>query len=226
MSEIVLECDNVVKIFRKDGAEVPVLRGINLEIKHGEAVAILGASGTGKSTLLHVLGTLEPPTSGQVLYHGENVHNYSANKLAEFRNRELGFVFQFHYLLQEFTALENVLMPALIAGESKEKFIERAIMLLKAVGLEHRMQHRPGELSGGEQQRVAIARAMIMSPKILLADEPTGNLDSANAQNIKSLLLEMNANHGVTLALVTHDRDLASTFARQIIMRDGQIALH
>jgi lipoprotein-releasing system ATP-binding protein len=223
MSEIVLECKDMVKDFHKEGARIEVLRGVNLQIHKGEVVAILGTSGVGKSTLLHVMGTLEPPTSGKVLFHGEDVLQYSANKLAQFRNRELGFVFQFHYLLQEFTALENVLMPALIAGEDKNKFTERAAELLKSVGLGHRVDHRPGELSGGEQQRVAMARAMVMSPKIILADEPTGNLDSGNAAMVKDLLLEMNRNHGVTIALVTHDRDLAAQFGRQITMRDGKI---
>ncbi len=223
MSDVLLKCIDITKSFRKDGALVEVLRGVSLEINSGEAVAILGTSGVGKSTLLHLLGTLEPPTSGQILYNGEDVLKYSPKKLAGFRNRSLGFVFQFHYLLQEFTALENVLMPALIAGEDREKFVERSMELLKIVGLGHRMSHRPGELSGGEQQRVAIARAMIMSPKILLADEPTGNLDSANASLIRDLLKDLNVAHGVTVALVTHDHELANTFARQIVMRDGKI---
>jgi len=224
MSEILLECRRVEKFFQKDGARIEVLRDINFAIQTQESVAILGRSGVGKSTLLHVMGTLEPPSLGKVFYHGEDVSTYSPEKLASFRNRELGFVFQFHYLLQEFTALENVLMPALIAGERKDKFLDKAALLLHEVGLSHRLSHRPGELSGGEQQRVALARAMIMSPKVLLADEPTGNLDSANASMVRDLLLEMNRSKGVTLVLVTHDEKVAQSFSRQIEMRDGKIA--
>ncbi len=223
MSNALLECRNVEKWFEKDGARVEVLRGINFIIQEGESVAILGRSGVGKSTMLHVMGTLEPPSSGHVLYHGEDLSRAPVEKLANFRNRELGFVFQFHYLLQEFTALENVLMSALIAGERKDKFLDRAALLLRDVGLEHRVNHRPAELSGGEQQRVALARAMIMSPKILLADEPTGNLDTANAGMVRDLLLEMNRNRGVTVVLVTHDEKVALSFSRQIEMRDGKI---
>ncbi len=223
MSSALLACKNVEKWFEKDGSRVEVLRDINFEIEAGEGVAIIGRSGVGKSTLLHVMGTLEPPTRGHVLFHGEDLSGAPAEKLANFRNRELGFVFQFHYLLQEFTALENVLMPALIAGERKDKFLDRAALLLQDVGLAHRLNHRPGELSGGEQQRVAIARAMIMSPKILLADEPTGNLDSGNANMVRDLLLELNRSKGVTVALVTHDEKIAASFSRQIEMRDGKI---
>jgi len=223
MSEIVLECRGVKKSFQKDGQKIEVLRGVNLQIRAGEAVAILGSSGVGKSTLLHVLGTLENPSSGQVLFSGENSQDYSTTKLANFRNRSLGFVFQFHYLLQEFSALENVLMPALIAGENRAVYAARAEELLREVGLGHRLGHRPGELSGGEQQRVAVARALIMQPKILLADEPTGNLDSVNAMQIRDLILSLNKRMGVTIAMVTHDRELAASFSRQIEMRDGEI---
>ncbi len=220
---LLLRCEGVTKTYTKDGAAVEVLRGVDLSVTEGETLAILGTSGAGKSTLLHVLGTLEPPTNGQILYYGQNVTKFSAEKVSRFRNREIGFVFQFHYLLQEFTALENVLMPALIAGEDREKYEERARSLLTDVGLGHRLTHRPTELSGGEQQRVALARALVMHPRLLLADEPTGNLDSGNAQKVKELFLELSKTRGVTIALVTHDEDIAKGFGRHLLMRDGKI---
>lgn len=223
MSNILLECKNVKKSYHKDGSTVEVLRGVDLVVREGETVAILGSSGAGKSTLLHVLGTLEPPTDGEILYHGKNVANFSSDKVARFRNREIGFIFQFHYLLQEFTALENVLMPALIAGEDRAKFTDRAKHLLEEVGLGHRLTHRPAELSGGEQQRVALARALVMHPRLLLADEPTGNLDSVNAQKVKELFLRLSESRGVTIALVTHDEEIAKDFSRHLVMRDGKI---
>jgi lipoprotein-releasing system ATP-binding protein len=173
--------------------------------------------------LLHVLGTLEPISSGSVTFLGKEITRYSQTELARFRNLHLGFIFQFHYLLQEFTALENVLMPALVAGEPREKFEPLALELLEEVGLSHRAGHRPGELSGGEQQRVAVARAMVMNPKLILADEPTGNLDSENAEKVKELLLGLNESRGVTLVFVTHDLLIAQEFPRRIIMRDGKI---
>jgi lipoprotein-releasing system ATP-binding protein len=218
-----LECRGIEKIFTKEGAKVQVLNGVDIGIKEGEMLAILGHSGAGKSTLLHLLGTLEPPTKGEVLYLGENVHKFSSAKLAQFRNRELGFVFQFHYLLQEFTALENVLMPALIAGENRAKYEEKAKKILEDVGLGHRLEHRPPELSGGEQQRVALARAMVMNPKILLADEPTGNLDSNNAEIVRKLFFDLNRTRGVTVVLVTHDEEMTAGFTRKVFMKDGKI---
>ncbi len=220
---VLLECRGIEKKFAKGNAVVNVLNGVDVNIKEGEMLAILGHSGAGKSTLLHVLGTLEPPTKGEVLYLGENVHKFSSGKLAQFRNRELGFVFQFHYLLQEFTALENVLMPALIAGENRGKYEEKAKKILSDVGLSHRLQHRPPELSGGEQQRVALARAMVMNPKILLADEPTGNLDSANAEIVRKLFFDLNRDRGVTVVLVTHDEEMTAGFHRKLFMKDGKI---
>jgi lipoprotein-releasing system ATP-binding protein len=223
MSELLLRCEKVSKTYHKDGAAVEVLRGVDLSLAEGETVAILGASGAGKSTLMHVLGALEPPSTGKIYYGGQDILQFSAEKTAKFRNREIGFVFQFHYLLQEFTALENVLMPALIAGEDRAKYEDRAAELLREVGLAHRLSHRPAELSGGEQQRVALARAMVMMPRLLLADEPTGNLDSSNAQMVKDLFLRLNESRGVTIALVTHDEEMAKDFARQVVMRDGQI---
>lgn len=223
MNEVILECKDVAKSFQKDGQRTNVLRGINLSLHAGDMISIVGSSGVGKSTLLHVMGTLEPITSGHIYFQGKDITRYSQAELARFRNRELGFIFQFHYLLQEFTALENVLMPALVAGERREKYEDMAKELLEEVGLGHRITHRPGELSGGEQQRVAVARALIMNPKIILADEPTGNLDSENAEKVKDILLGLNESRGVTLVLVTHDQSIADEFPRQILMRDGRI---
>jgi lipoprotein-releasing system ATP-binding protein len=221
--EILLQAEGLTKSYQKDGNSVHVLQGVDLTIQEGETVAILGSSGAGKSTLLHVLGTLEPPTQGRIHYFGQDVNQFPAEKLSRFRNREIGFIFQFHYLLQEFTALENVLMPALIAGEDRQKYEDRAAVLLKEVGLGHRLTHRPAELSGGEQQRVALARALVMHPRLLLADEPTGNLDSSNAQMVKDLFLQLSESRGVTIALVTHDEEIAKNFSRQLVMRDGKI---
>ncbi|MGE3260567.1 MAG: ABC transporter ATP-binding protein [Bacteriovoracia bacterium] len=223
MSEVLLRCEGLRKTYHRDGNPVEVLRGVDLAIDEGETIAILGASGAGKSTLMHVLGALEPPTDGKILYGGQDIRAFSAEKTARFRNREIGFIFQFHYLLQEFTALENVLMPALIAGEDRKKYEQRAQELLVEVGLGHRLTHRPAELSGGEQQRVALARAMVMYPRLLLADEPTGNLDSANAQMVKELFVKLNESRGVTIVLVTHDEVMAKNFSRQVVMRDGLI---
>jgi lipoprotein-releasing system ATP-binding protein len=223
MNELLLRSEGVRKTYTKDGAPVEVLRGVDLDVREGETLAILGSSGAGKSTLLHVLGTLEAPTAGKILYFGQDVHAFSQEKVARFRNREIGFVFQFHYLLQEFSALENVLMPALIAGENREKYTQRAKQLLEEVGLGHRLTHRPAELSGGEQQRVALARALVMNPRLLLADEPTGNLDSANARKVKDLFLQLSESRGVTIALVTHDEEIAKDFSRHLMMRDGVI---
>lgn len=218
-----LRTEGLRKTYHKDGAAVEVLRGVDFELREGETVAILGSSGAGKSTLLHVLGALEPPSAGKIFYGGQDIGTFSSEKTARFRNREIGFVFQFHYLLQEFTALENVLMPALIAEEDRAKYEPRAVELLKEVGLGHRLTHRPAELSGGEQQRVALARALVMMPRLLLADEPTGNLDSANAEKVKQLFLQLSASRGVTIVLVTHDEEIAKDFSRQVVMRDGVI---
>ena len=215
----------VTKTFFKGSQPVPVLRGVDLTIHSGEMIAIMGASGVGKSTLLHIIGTLEPPTNGTVLFEGanRNLFDYSEKDLARFRNRSLGFVFQFHYLLPEFTALENVAMPALIAGHDRPTAEKHAIELLKFVGLEHRLNHRPSELSGGEQQRVAVARAVILQPRLLLADELTGNLDSSNSDTVMGLLTEMNREMGVSILLVTHDQKIASKMQRVLVMRDGQL---
>jgi lipoprotein-releasing system ATP-binding protein len=218
-----LRAEEIRKSFFKGKKEIPVVQGVNLTIQPGEMVAITGASGVGKSTLLHILGTLEPPSSGRVLFgqKQQDVFRYSEKSLSLFRNKALGFVFQFHYLLPEFTALENVMMPALIAGHPRQVSENQARDLLEFVGLKHRLDHRPNELSGGEQQRVAIARAVILRPKLLLADELTGNLDSVNRSNVMDLLIRLNQATGVSILLVTHDLELAKKMHRVLVMKDG-----
>jgi lipoprotein-releasing system ATP-binding protein len=214
---------DVTKKFLHEGQEVVILRGINLTITQGEMLAVVGPSGAGKSTLLQILGTLDLPTTGSILFEGQDVTRYSASRLAEFRNHKLGFVFQFHHLLPEFTALENVMMPGLIRGVPPSALRKRASELLEEVGLAHRLTHRPGELSGGEQQRVALARALVMDPKLVLADEPTGNLDSKTSEGIHRLFSELNRQRGTTFLVVTHSRDLADRMGRRVSMRDGRI---
>jgi lipoprotein-releasing system ATP-binding protein len=209
------------KSFEHAGRTIEVLRGIDLTIQSGEMVAVVGASGVGKSTLLQVLGTLDLPTSGSVRFDGVEVTKMPPARLADFRNRTIGFVFQFHHLLPEFTAEENCAMPALIAGVSRSEAIARAARLLERVGLGQRLTHRPGELSGGEQQRVALARALIMEPKVLLADEPTGNLDTHTGEEIHRLVVELNRERGMTMLVVTHNTDLASRMPRRVRMIDG-----
>jgi lipoprotein-releasing system ATP-binding protein len=218
-----LRAQGLRKSFYKGGVEVPVIRGVDLAIGLGEMVAITGASGVGKSTLLHILGTLEPPSAGKVFFgqSGQDVFQYSERALSLFRNKALGFVFQFHYLLPEFSALENVMMPALIAGHPRASSEKQATELLNFVGLAHRLTHRPSELSGGEQQRVAIARAVILRPKLLLADELTGNLDSANRGHVMDLLVKLNQSTGVSILLVTHDQEIAKRMHRVLVMKDG-----
>ncbi|MEB2283981.1 MAG: ABC transporter ATP-binding protein [Polyangiaceae bacterium UTPRO1] len=203
---------------------VRVLSGLDLEIERGERVAIVGESGVGKSTLLHILGTLDRPTGGEVWFDGENLTSKSDRELALFRNREVGFIFQFHHLLPDFTAVENVMMPALIAGTATAVARARATALLTRVGLEERLEHRPGELSGGEQQRVAVARALVQEPRALLADEPTGNLDPVTGEGVQNLLLELNREHGSTLVVVTHSASLAGAMDRTLRLHAGRIA--
>ena len=215
--------DNLTKVFPHGEKDVHVLRGIDLVIEEGEMLTVVGQSGAGKSTLLHLLGTLDLPTSGSILYGGKDVTKYSSARLAEFRNRTIGFVFQFHHLLPEFTALENVMMPGLIRGMDKGKLRKDAQQLLGEVGLTHRVTHRPGELSGGEQQRVALARALVMQPRLVLADEPTGNLDSTTSDAIHKVFFELNESRGTTFLIVTHSRDLAERMPRVVTMRDGRI---
>jgi len=200
-----------------------VLRSVNLELCKGEMVSIIGPSGAGKSTLLHCLGTLDLPTSGEILFGSLDVVRLSPAELARFRNQSIGFVFQFHHLLPEFSALENAMMPALIARMPPKEAKERADVMLDAVGMTHRLSHRPGELSGGEQQRVAIARALVMRPKLLLADEPTGNLDTKTSHEVHELLFRLNQEYGLTMLIVTHNLELAQRMPRVIRMADGKI---
>lgn len=215
--------DKVKKSFVHEGREVPILKGIDLVIEEGEMLCIVGPSGAGKSTLLHMLGTLDLPTEGTIHFQGDNITAYSSTRLAEFRNQRIGFVFQFHHLLPEFTALENVTMPGRIRGQHLGEIEQRARTLLEEVGLRERLTHRPGELSGGEQQRVALARALIMSPKLVLADEPTGNLDTNTGSAMHELLFRLNAEHGTTFLVVTHSQDLANKMPRVVHMQDGRI---
>jgi len=218
-----IEIKNLSKTFLKDGLAIEVLKELNLRIDTGESLAVVGVSGSGKSTLIHILGTLDHPTSGAVLFDGIDVFTWPEPKLAAFRNRKIGFIFQFHNLLPEFTGLENTMMPALIRRMPKREAREKAETLLTEVGLGDRMTHKPGELSGGEQQRVAIARALILEPDILLADEPTGNLDTETGKKIEEILVALNRAKGITLIVVTHNQSLASRMSRQIGLRDGRI---
>lgn len=214
---------NLSKTFFKDGNKIEVLRGLDMEIAKGESLAILGVSGAGKSTLIHILGTLDHPTKGHLYINGLNVFDGEEKNMARFRNSMIGFIFQFNNLLPEFDAMENTMMPALISGMPRKQVAEKAGKLLAEVGLEHRLRHKPGELSGGEQQRVAIARALIMEPEILLADEPTGNLDTETGKKIEDILINLNATRKITLVVVTHNKLLAERMSRRIGLRDGRI---
>lgn len=202
---------------------IEVLRGVDLQIHEGDVVALLGKSGAGKSTLLHLLGTLDGPTSGEVIFEGEPLFEKDEAELAEFRNRTIGFVFQSHYLLPDFTALENAMMPLLVRRLERKEAEAEAAAILERVGLGHRLDHRPGELSGGEQQRVALARALATRPRILLADEPTGNLDPKTGKAIQELLLELNQEMGITALVVTHNEVLARDFPRRLHMEEGRV---
>jgi len=213
-----IQATNIVKRF----GDLEVLRGVNLTVKSGEIVSIVGASGAGKTTLLQILGTLDVPDSGEVSVDGESTSGLSRRELSAFRNAHMGFVFQFHRLLPEFNALENVLMPAWIAGAHQRESRERAALLLDDLGLGHRLDHNPSELSGGEQQRVAVARALMNQPSVLLADEPSGNLDSENAAKLHDLFFELRERHGQTIVLVTHNEQLAQRADRMLRMADGQ----
>ena len=215
---------DLCKSFHINNDTIDVLKGITLEIPSGEMLAIVGASGVGKSTLLHLLGALDRPTSGTVRFNGTQIFEQSNSQLAQFRNKNVGFVFQFHHLLPEFTAVENVRLPGLILGDSTEVATARASKILTDLGLGHRLSHRPGELSGGEQQRVAIARAMINDPAVVLADEPTGNLDTQTGQEAFQLLRDRNQKMGTTFILVTHNETLAAQADRILRMIDGQLA--
>lgn len=208
---------------QKSYGALQVLKGVNLEVGKGEVVAIVGASGAGKSTLLHILGTLDSPDQGTVLIDGKNVFTNGANDIARFRNKNIGFVFQFHNLLPEFSALENVMIPGLIAGTDDKEVKTRAAELLKLLGLESRMHHKPSEMSGGEQQRTAVARALINSPSLVFADEPSGNLDSKNASELHQLFFNLKKELGHTFVIVTHNQEFANMADRKLEMKDGVI---
>ena len=212
---------NLHKSYNHSGARIEILKGINFNIAIGETVAVVGASGIGKSTLLHVLGTLDRPDQGELIFCGEDVLKYNDEKLARFRNNSIGFVFQFHHLLPEFSTIENAMMPALINGWSNTNARESAESILVRVGLKDRLKHRVTKLSGGEQQRVALARALVMKPQILLADEPTGNLDQGNSAQVHDLLMELNKELRITLVVVTHNRELSGLMSRQVTIVDG-----
>ena len=218
-----LQVLGLTKNFEHGERVLPVLRGINLTLNAGEMLSVVGRSGAGKSTLLHILGTIDLPSSGRILFAGKDLGKMSNATLARFRNESIGFVFQFHHLLPDFTALENTAMPGLILRLSRQEAEKRASELLEQVGLGDRMSHRPGELSGGEQQRVALARALVMRPKLLLADEPTGNLDSKTSDAIHDLFFELNEQFGTTMLIVTHNNELAARLPRKLVMKDGVI---
>ncbi len=215
--------ENLFKSFGQGSKRVDVLKGITLAFWPGEAVAIYGSSGVGKSTFMHILGTLDRPTAGRIIYRGQDVFSMEERALAAFRNREVGFIFQLYYLLPEFNALENTMMPALIRGMQRRKAARKAEEILVEVGLGDRITHKPGELSGGEQQRVAVARSLILQPTFLLADEPTGNLDAKTGHAIHDLLMRLNTEKGVTLIVVTHNHEIASRMPRRIQMVDGKV---
>ena len=218
-----LSARDIDKSYSEGGREIVVLRQLTLELQTSERLAIVGESGVGKSTLLHILGTLDRPTSGRIIYSGKELPLDDEAAVSAFRNREIGFVFQFHYLLQDFSALENVMLPALIQGISPAQAREQAEDLLESVGLKERMSHRPGKLSGGEQQRVSVARSVILQPKLILADEPTGSLDFRIGQEVHELLFQLNEQRGVALIIATHNRDFAEKIGRQLELRDGQL---
>lgn len=211
------------KNIRKEFNHLQILKGVNLSIQQGEVVSIVGSSGAGKTTLLTILGTLDRPSAGEVIMNGENVSQLNDKKLAAFRNKNIGFVFQFHQLLPEFTALENVCIPAFIANLNKKEAEKKAMAILELLNLKERIHHKPSELSGGEQQRVAVARALINQPKVIFADEPSGNLDSVNAQELHQLFFKLRENFNQTFVIVTHNQELAKLADRTLVMKDGLI---
>ncbi|MFP6641188.1 MAG: ABC transporter ATP-binding protein [Myxococcota bacterium] len=216
-----IETRGLSKSFGEGETSIEVLRSVDLVLQEGDCVAVVGHSGVGKSTLLHILGTLDRPTSGQVYFRGEEVFGRSSDELARLRNRFLGFVFQFHHLLPEFSAIENVMMPGLLQQRGREEMHQLARTILSEVGLERRLDHTVGKLSGGERQRVAVARALVLEPAVVLADEPTGNLDPVTGGHVAELLLEMNRQHGTTLVVVTHSARMAEKLGRTLVLQDG-----
>lgn len=224
MQELLLQVKQVSKTYQDAGIETQVLDEVELDVYKGEQLAIIGSSGSGKSTLLHIMGTLDAPSAGQVLLNNQDVYQLSAQKQAELRNQDLGFIYQFHHLLPEFSAIENVAMPGFIAGANRKQILSDAKALLERVGLGHRLNHTPAELSGGERQRVAIARALINQPKLVLADEPTGNLDAKSGDSIYELIRELAESLGTSFVVVTHDPKLAARMDRQLTMQDGKLA--
>jgi len=222
MSEL-LSVRDLRKSFVEGASEIHVLRGASFDLSEGERVAVVGQSGVGKSTLLHILGTLDRPTSGQILFRGKELPLDDETALCEFRNRQIGFVFQFHYLLPDFSAIENVMFPALIQGMDTQQARGEGERLLESVGLKDRMHHRPGKLSGGEQQRVAVARAVILQPSLVLADEPTGSLDLRIGQEVQDLLFQLNQEKKIALIVATHNREFADKIGRRVELRDGHL---
>ena len=218
-----IRVEGLCKRFGEGEAAIDVLNGVDLVLEPGDRVAVVGQSGVGKSTLLHILGTLEQPTSGSLAFEGEDVFGRSSGELARLRNRFLGFVFQFHHLLPEFSAIENVMMPGLLQERSRGEMYERAGEILREVGLSHRLDHPVGKLSGGERQRVAVARALVLEPPLVLADEPTGNLDPATGADVAGLLLEMNRTRGTTLVVVTHSARMAEELGRTLVLVEGRL---
>ena len=216
-----LRCENISKFYEEGEQQVQVLKNVSFSMEKGELVAIVGSSGSGKSTLLHSLGGLDQPSAGEVWIADQLLQKLSANQLADLRNRYLGFVYQFHHLMADFTALENVMMPMLIGRQNKSEAADRAEKMLQAVGLSHRITHRPSALSGGERQRVAIARALVNNPSLVLADEPTGNLDQKTTESIFDLIKQLNHEQNIAFLLVTHDLNLAQKLSRRFVMRDG-----
>jgi len=223
MSNLQMSCREIRKTYSQGTQKLEILKGINLEIREEEALCITGASGAGKSTLLHILGSLDRPSSGHLFFEGHDVFKKNDEALSQFRNQTMGFVFQFHHLLKEFSALENVMLPCRIRGMNEARAKKMSEEILEIVGLSSRLTHYPSELSGGEQQRVAVARALVLRPKLLLADEPTGNLDTTNGLKVQDLFFQLKKDHHLTLIVVSHDKNFAARFPRTIEIRDGKI---
>jgi len=223
MTDMVLECRSVERKFREGASTLTVLSGVDLAVREAERLAIIGTSGSGKTTLLQIMGGLDDPTSGEVLVNGQSIANIDEKQKSVLRNRFIGFVYQFHHLLPEFTAQENVAMPLMIRRLGKEKSMQQAADLLERVGLGERLDHKPGELSGGERQRAAVARALITRPKLVLADEPTGSLDAGNGEQVLQLMLELNREFATSLVIVTHDHGIAAQMDRVLVLEDGHL---